>query len=374
MVPPVRKNVAVRVWQMLGQMRGRVLLVGLWLPVMAAAVEVERMYEIEIPAENQQAETRRAGFSVALQGVLIKVSGNRAIADTPAGKAVLADAPRYVLQYRYRFASGGESEHALYLWVEFDRSAIEQALKLQGLSVWDNNRPVTLVWLGVEEGFGRRMLAETDRDIVRQQIEKVAARRGLPLLFPWMDTEDQSKVSFADIRGDFSEQILEASARYAADIVVTAALLRRPNSDVWESQWTIYREGTSSKWDAQGTLAAVVAAGIESVGDILASRYSGASRQPGQRQDVILEVSNLQNFRSYSATLHQLRSISQVVSAQPLWVHDDRVRFKLSVQGDLRNLERGIMLGRILLPEEQAVSDLSVAAMEKVNLVFRYAK
>lgn len=342
------------------------------LPLKVLGVEVLYLYKAEIPVSDQSAETRREAFIKALETVLIRLSGYRGIAAMSESQNILQNASRYVLQYRYQSIEPAKNNQAvvlpLLLQVEFDGLALTAQMQRENLPVWGSNRPNSLMWVGVEQGFNRHMQAEDDRDPIRAAFDVAAVQRGLPLLFPLMDLDDQEQVGFADITGGFATRILDASSRYDADTVVTVALIQQNNKMLWKSHWTVYKENVASRWSTDGNLQEIISAGIDGIADILASRYASRGGEQKRTHEIKLQVSNISGLQGYARVLNHLKSLQPVISVQPVWIYDDTVHYKLLLQGDQQNLERVVLLGRVLFPVS-GPEDIPAPLLQTDNVV-----
>jgi len=183
----------------------------------AMATKVSGLYRAEAAVAGVEANQRSEAIRQALVNVLVKVTGNRNIASRKALAGDIKNASRYVQQYSYQLAKdaemASEGEPQRFLLVSFDRAAIDRLLRDQGLPVWSENRPSILSWMGVERQ-SRRRLMDSERDTpVRSALEETARTRGLPLLFPLMDLEDQGRLQVGDIWGEFETNIRGASNR-----------------------------------------------------------------------------------------------------------------------------------------------------------------
>ena len=154
----------------------------------------------QTPVGDESPETRNAALTEMLERVLVRVSGNAAIASQPAAADVLAAAPRLVQQYRYRNEQAG-GEPVRYLWARFDGAAVERMLRDRNLPVWVQ-RPTVLVWLANEQKGQRQLVALENRPTSRVALLDRARERGLPLQLPLMDLEDQAALTPADMWAD----------------------------------------------------------------------------------------------------------------------------------------------------------------------------
>lgn len=201
----------------------------LFLPLMspAYAARVPDLYQAEAQVSGEDPEQREPAFREALGKVLIKVTGSRSILTRGSLTGGLDDAASFVQQFRYRVDSlddSGKEPHRS-LWVSFDKALVDRFLAERRLPVWSENRPAVLVWLGVE-ARGKRQLFDPERNQPeRTTVEAAAAERGLAMVFPIMDLEDQTQMQVADLWGSFESNIRLASQRYAPEQILTIRMV-----------------------------------------------------------------------------------------------------------------------------------------------------
>ncbi|MFC1603373.1 DUF2066 domain-containing protein, partial [Pseudomonadota bacterium] len=225
----------------------------------AFSAQVSGLYEAEVPAAGQEVEQRNRAIVEAFRQVLVKVTGNRGVVHHPALAEEINSAPRYVQQYRYRVveqelpASSPPQvqKQVRMLRVKFDEIAVNRMLRQQGVAVWGDKRPATLVWLATEEN-GKRTLAMADADEQAYSgMLDVMERRGVPILFPLMDLEDQVNLQVSDVWGGFADTIWQASERYGPDAVMTARLVKF-GPGLWRAGWTLLLGKKEFLWDSEG--------------------------------------------------------------------------------------------------------------------------
>lgn len=172
----------------------------------AWSAKVSGLYEAEVPIAGEGTAQRNEAIGRAFADMLVKVTGNRRIVALGGLEQELGKASRYVQQYSYRMADpsrkGGQvGEPQRHLKVFFDAGAVDRLLTERQLPVWSANRPSILVWMGMEERGKRRLLVSEQDPAMRKHIEKAAGIRGLPIIFPIMDLEDQGSLQVADLWG-----------------------------------------------------------------------------------------------------------------------------------------------------------------------------
>jgi hypothetical protein len=328
----------------------------LWLP--AAAVEVATLYTAEVPYDQEASDPRGDAYEAALQEILLRVSGSE-IASNPEAVAELFPNPAsYVTQFR----PGTEDT----LWVSFDGQAIERTLRGAGQTFWGSERPLTLAWLAVDWGQGvREIIAADDPDrtqqqsrsidrnrLLRERVLEIAERRGLPLVFPLLDTTDLQSVTFADIWGGFDEMILAASERYGANSILIGRI--RPSSGQ-TSRWTYYFGG------AERALSGPPEAVVGQIADLLAAEFAVGGDVPVE--SIALNVSGIVSVEAYGSVQQMLRGVSLIEHFAVTEVSGDRVSYRVDVRGGADRLGRALRFNG-LLEQEGIDSTQSAATLE----------
>ena len=227
------------------------LLAGIVVGQLAGAVEVTSLYTAEVPFNGSAANARENAYRAALSVILVRITGTTAASESEELAAIFPNPAQFVTQFR----PGPDDT----LVVSMDGPELERVLKRAGAAVWGSERPLTVVWLAVDWGLGQReIVAADDADnrpgaarsidrnrLLRERVQEVATRRGVPIVFPLMDTKDLQNIGFSDIWGGFDDQLLEASARYEAPSV----LVGRIRSDSGQPpRWTWYLGDSRFAW------------------------------------------------------------------------------------------------------------------------------
>ena len=326
----------------------------------AMAVTVSDLYEAEVPVEGQEAAQRSDAISRAFTEVLMKVTGHRGITNRQELTAEIANASRYAQQYRYRLLDadpvanptgqpeGENVEPQRLLQVSFDSGAVNSMLRGLGLPVWGDNRPSGLVWIGLEQG-GKRQLLNPDlnpSDIV-SSMKSHAGSRGLPVIFPLMDLEDQTNMQTADLWGDFELNIRNASQRYQPDLILTGTLTRIANRH-WRASWRLYHGQQVSSWEDQSADEASLAeSAIERMADLLAERFAPLGADFSMNK-VRIRIDGITNFQDYASLGRFLESQSTIEKAALVSVEPDAMIYDLHTRGGTQVLQQGLDLGGIL--------------------------
>jgi len=324
----------------------RAALLTLVLCLPAGAVEVPTLFTAEVPLDEEAENPRTDAYDAALREILMRVSGS-AIADNEEAIAELfPDAASYVMQFR----PGADDS----LWVSFDGEAIEQVLRNAGLTFWGEERPLTLVWLAVDWGQGtREIIAAGDPErtqdesrtidrnrLIRERLLEISERRGLPIVFPLLDTTDLQTVTFSDIWGGFDEAILYASERYDATSVLIGRV--RPSSGQ-RSRWTYYFAG------AQSALSGAPEAVVGQVADLLSAEFAVGGDAP--LEAVALNVSGVASVEAYGSVQKILKDMSLIEGFALTEVAGDRVSYRVEIRGGADRLSRALRFNGLVEQE-----------------------
>jgi hypothetical protein len=314
----------------------------------AVQAAAEKLFESEVVVPNQSPGVRAYAMKTALQEVLVRVAGQHAVLATEPAMAMLKDPAQQVQQYRY-FTVPESEPPVLKLWVRFDGETIRQALQQQGVSYWGAERPDTLLWLAVEDRGKRYVVAADDGTDVYRQIEQAARQRGVPVLFPLMDLQDQSQVRFSDIWGGFFDNVVDASRRYNPQAVLIGRLNRSPSGG-WSSRWHLEVAGQPSSWsDSRQQLDRLAQQGIDDTADILASRF-GVSQAGGNLDTVNILVTGVDSLADYSRLSDYLSGLTAVVDMQVARVAGTEIQYALQLNGSLQDLTHTVTIGTVLEP------------------------
>lgn len=307
----------------------------LWFCATAAAVEMTSLYSVTVPLDPNDPDSRSLAYQTALTEVLVRVTGTTAVVDSEEIAALFPNPARYVLQYR----PGPDNS----LVVSLDGPAIEGVLRQTGATIWGSERPLTLVWLAVDWGQGEREIVAADdpermsgdgrsidrNRLLRERVAEVATRRGIPVLFPLLDTEDLENISFSDIWGGFDDLLLQASTRYEAESVLLGRI--RPDS-LQANRWSWYHAGERAGWDGEPEEV------IHQLADSLAALYAVSGRAPIDTIRLIISgVDSVDAFGRVQRFMENLRGIDALMIDS---VDGDRIIYKIAIQGGTERLQR----------------------------------
>ena len=301
---------------------------GLGVGTSALALTRAEMYQATAPVSDRSEAAQTAAFQNAMRTVLIRVTGRRSADEDPNLSQLVANARRYVQQYR----AAPDSQ----LWVAFDGPAIERWLTQNGQPLWGHERPTTLVLLAVSTGAqGGSVVTTEDTSELKAAVDAAALARGLPLVWPSGAELQKYHIDFAAVNGG-SQSLADFGKRMGSDgILIGRANGATANANV---RWTHLFQDRSSEYS--GTLE-----GVNRAADL----YAGLFAASGSLVPVDIEVIGVNDLRDYASLQSYLESLTFISHVSVESLSGDTVRFRLATRGG-ESLQRSLSLNGRLLP------------------------
>ena len=342
----------------------------------ASAVEMASLYTAQVPLDPKKNDPRAVAYESALKQVLVRVSGSEPSANQEMFELLFPNPAAYVVQFR----PGADDT----LFVSFDGEAVESMLRRSGQTVWGSERPLTVVWLAVDWGQGEREIIAADdpedigddarsvdlNRLLRERVLEVAERRGLPIVFPLLDTEDLQNVAFSDIWGGFDDQLLEASKRYEANSILVGRV--RPESSQ-RNDWSYYFNGEERNWIGEPEEV------LSLIGDLLANEFAIGGTAP--LETFVVNVSGVNSIDAYGSVQRTLAELNLIENFSIAKVEGDRVSYNITIRGNADRLSRALRFSGLIeqdlidgsqLPNDFALDDFGLRTQQNAPLEFFY--
>jgi len=350
-----------------------------WISGSVKAVEVKDLYLVKWPVAEQSITARWKASLAGFKEVLVRKSGSRGILDSyevqQAYRKVSTD---YLQRFEYSDQNSSNSQHPYIISLYFEPRLIDGLIKDAKMPLWGANRPVTILWIAVEENFKRRILTDTvapSKPLKKQaaksissktdvtadltgSIHKNAVRRGLPVISPLMDLEDELVVSISDIWGRFPSTILQASERYSADSVLVGRV--KKDGEQWTGDFTYINQSTQSSYQVFADESSeVIAKMMDKLAELLCSKYC-VLEESGEKNQVVMNVSGVNNFKNFKLLENYLGDLSGVKSASAVKINQQSVSFELVLLGQVESVIEDIRLSQKLVAEDPPeISDVN---------------
>ncbi|HEX5050062.1 MAG TPA: DUF2066 domain-containing protein [Gammaproteobacteria bacterium] len=340
------------------------LLAGVLTSGTAVAARFPNLYEATVTPDPAASDPQASAEALALGRVLVRVTGNRQAALDPQLQALVSNPQivnsRAVLQQGQRR-------------IGFSPRAVDDALTALKWPVWGAERPLTLLWVAVDDGLGgRALLSENDFPseagpamteqlrAIRAELGTAADERGLPIALPLLDAEDLAAVTFSDVMGGFDDRVAEASTRYRADAILIGKI--RPDVTGTEVQWLLVRGGERRPLEGIG-----VRDGLDAVADLYAADLSVV----GGTATTLISVLDVSSAADYGRVMSYLESLSVLQSVDVDSLDRGVLSLRINARGGAQVLERVLALGGVLSPATSGAAQSSPAAQSGPALAFK---
>ena len=312
------------------------------LPAAAWAARPVPVFQVDVAGQTAP------DLQQAMRAALVRATGRRESASDPVFAGLITDAPKYVQSYD----RGPRGE----LRVLFDGAAVDKAIAALDRSVWDPNRPFTLVVIYPSP-------SQDDQPGYEAALEQAAEERGLPISIVPLPVADDSGNLLP------REALLEMAHRYGAEQLLVgtppvtapappattppgtgmgaaspapaageppapaqAGAAQPPASSAW--QWKLYTDFTTQSWSGPLTV------GIDDTVDALAPPLGAAAANASGQTEV--EIEGVSSLADYANIELMLGAVPGVSAANVRQVSGDSVLFDLTVRGGGATVDRAL--------------------------------
>jgi hypothetical protein len=326
----------------------------------ALAARFQNLYEATVTPDPNAPDAQASAEALALGKVLVRVTGNRAAALDPQLQALVRN-PQIVVSR----AVLGQGQRR----IGFSSRVVDDALTSLNRPVWGAERPLTMLWVAVDDGLGgRALLGENDvpsdagpamteqLKAIRTELKTAADERGLPIALPLLDGEDLSAVTFSDVWGRFEDRVAQASTRYRADAILIGTI--RPGVAGTEVQWLLVRGGERRLLEG-----VAVRDGLDSVGDLYAADLSVV----GGAATTLISVLDVSSAADYGRVMSYLESLSVLQSVDVDGLDRGVLSLRINARGGAQVLQRVLALGGVLSPATSGSGQSGSALAFRIN-------
>lgn len=302
----------------------------------------DNLADAQAPVADCQSSTISQAVPQALSDVLVRMSGNASVMSLAAIQNQTRDAYRFVSSYQCVANQDGADQPWL-AQIHFDGRALKKLLQANGQSLWSADKhPQTLLWLSVPEADHSGVLAASDDSSLSKALVDSAKTRGLPILFPEMDLQDQASIP-SDAAACPSDVALQVeTARYGVKNALAVAVVSDDNNNSLIANWKLWSNGVSSTWQSQGTdLQKILQAGLDAAVDRMAGR-TATLQDSALQATVLLYVTGVNNLTDYSAVLAQLKKLDLVSDVKVADMSQNSLLLQVAVAGDTAALQQAL--------------------------------
>lgn len=315
-------------------------------------------FSASVPVKSQSASERASAARKALSQVLVRMSGSEKVLGNSLIKQKTKSALNLVEQFQYRALDSEllkEDGYKEMLSLTFASSLVEKMLNQAQQPFWSVNRPTTLIWLAEDTlDGGRQILNQHSDSLIIQSLSDEAERRGLPVIYPLLDLDDQLALSAEDVWSVDEQVIARASERYDVDVILVGRYSQTSRGEVW-SIWQFFHAGSSQSYDSRfvldekNTQLSIGASALDPLANFLAQRYA-ISPQLEASGRLVMQVAGVNSFGKYRRSLDYLEGLAAVSEVQLAAVRQDTMLVYLESEASIEKLLGALALDGKMQP------------------------
>lgn len=325
---------------LLGHLKSMLTLLLLLASVCVDADVVPDLYVARIPVMDESETERTRSISAGLAQVLVKVTGKPEVGAVNGVAELLANAQRYVSEYRYVYPQKNgarEADSVPVLHLQYLAADLETALRALRLPVWPADRPVLLLWV-MESGDAGSRLINTDASAYLS-LSTALAHRGMPVILPLLDLQDQIHLGGEGLETGVGKpelaQFALASARYPVEHWLQVDY--RANDGGFTGHWRLSGEGVGGEASIQAaSLTGFMVETADRVVEHFSGNFTYAPSQTIQVLNVVVE--NVITYEDYGQVVAALKTLELVRDVQVNAMQGTELSLNLQLEGEGQRL------------------------------------
>jgi len=323
--------------------------------------------QARVKVTDRSAPVFQQALKEGLGAVLIKVSGNPAIMTLPQIRNSLEQINSYVVSYSYLQENDPQTtQPQLYLQVTYDEKNVKQLLENTKQAIWKGERPVTLIILSVDAASGRQILASDSNNTLITTLNNAANERGLKIMFPVMDLEDQSDIGDPNQTQLSEEELQKLAERYHVTSILFGSVKHDLSS--YQINWQFWLRNALSQWNTSGNnIQAIAIEGLGRLMETLANQFATVNNAQTQ-SEFLVKITGVNGLRDYLQVLNTLQHLAPVSDAQVKDLNADEITLAIKTAGGEEALAQALR-GNSALKEEAGPL---TSAPNAANLFFRW--
>ncbi|NVJ50852.1 MAG: DUF2066 domain-containing protein [Gammaproteobacteria bacterium] len=344
-----------------------VMLLALWSWLPAEAATNDR-FRVKVKVEDRSGGAQQQGMIRAFREVIIRASGTKRALEAFYIQESFKKVASFIRTYEYREGELDPQTQSrpLYLIVTFDGNSIRRLLQDSAVPMWSGSIPVSLLWMAHEETGQRQVVnaSESEQAAMKSRLIEQANRRGLPVLFPLMDLEDEMLLSVSDVWGRFTDPIIAASERYGSDVIVAGRIINDDGN--WQGRYFLKINERQFLQDFSGNEAdSVVAEMMDWLAESLCEVYCVTESFTANNQWQLL-VQDVGSFYSYRSLLNYLERLSAIRKVEVAASKGRMTMLNVDLVGDIDALRQAIQLdGKLVVVTDESALTTALEYFER---------
>lgn len=322
-------------------------LIGTFICVSLAvnAGQATDLYRVLVPVDDQTTESRESGIDIAFSKMLVKLSGNSQILQSPKLKPFLIDPKAFLDSVGFNQLSDPQMDKniATGLEVKFDRPSVDKLLKQAQLPIIPAVRPHFLVWLMVDDIVeGRRVLDESSAELVLAEdyffdllkaFDDAMQTRAISYFLPSYDLEDQLSLSTKEAWAMNIDALNNASQRYGADGWFALRIFKASDGQI-RGAWAYPEAGKRQMNDFYGdSMTQLIDASVDHVLDTLLQSHTYIPQL--ETDKLLVQIDGVLSYENYQSALKGLEQLELVEAIQLYSVDKSELVVAIEISGSV---------------------------------------
>jgi hypothetical protein len=338
---------------------GIVLVAALALVPCVRAAPAADLFAVAVEIADRSPAERARAARVALQTVVVRITGLASLPASPELQSALATPDKYAIQFGFDERRAATSTRT-YLTVRFAEASVRRLIDDAGLPLWSTSRPTVVAWIVVDEPGGRELLGAASEHPFVTALTEQADFRGLPLLLPGMDLDDALAVSPGVVWSGMIDALRQASERYGAEGVIAVRLTADPRG-FWQMRAIVDVAGAQDVVEFTTPEPAANARElVNRTADALVARFSAVA---GARQELAVRVDGVDDFGRYAGVLAYLGGLEFVDAVRVVAFDRSSLRLAVVTRTSWERLRDRFALDDRLVPEAGVAGDFGEARL-----------
>lgn len=310
---------------------------------------VAHLYSAEVMVTGQSEKDRNLAMQQALAQVLIKLTGDEKILQTPEIKKITKQSTNYAQDFTY--ISREQTPGKMRLQVNFNPKAIDELLLQAKISRWSADRPMLLSWFVVRDNSGLSLVDSEHRAALHSELKEALKQYGLPYVFPIMDISTLTQITPQMIWDGKQADLAQQVEAYHPDATLLIKLSQDAKaSEAWTAQANLHWGEKNLQFEAKrATPELALKPLVAQVAWALAQAKvveTGTSTQ----QNVALTVQAINDADTLQQMLTHLKKITADPEIDVLGVQSDTVQLSLAVSGGAAGLNNLLKHDILMVP------------------------
>lgn len=321
-----------------------IFLIMLSFSLTSFALKVSDLYVANVPVTSGSNTLTNAVLLSGYQQILVKLTGSEDVVGNPQLKIGASQIRNMVQRYSYLNKTLADSSSQQYMQIYFQPSSINQLLTSANQAIWGSDRPVTLVWLAIDQGNQAKklLLGRDSLSSAYTGFDQLSSVRGVPILWPTMDLKDMNQVSTDSIWQMDLPTIIKASSRYQVNQILVGRVYQTHADQKWHGQWMLLVGNRHTSLTTTGkTMEGATNDVISQLANLLSSRYAVGSGSDVSAQ-INIHITGISGLSDYSDVVNYLKSLNAVTQVNVNNINANSIDVTLDVAGGVDGLNRAV--------------------------------